>query len=171
MKKSNFANGKKNSKPLASVSKQEVQITDETICVVSFNLAGAFKDRQSNAGTKEEIRKMLASPFIETNKKGRFVCAGYGLPGRKMEANEPLPKNYYEGSKTYKPCTYHKCTQRRVYNSESLRYLSSTEARPFGFTKGQWENMSIVERLTAQFASEATSMNYINPGFTFEFVN
>lgn len=145
--------------------------TEDTICIVNFALAGAFKERQSNAATKEEIQKMLRSPFIEENKKGRFVCAGYGLPGRKLNPGEPLPKNYYEGSKEYKPCTYHKCYQRRVYNSLAVAYLSSEEARPSYIGRKAWENMSVPERLSVQFAAEAASMNSINPGFSFEFVN
>lgn len=171
MRKKKIATVQKNSKPVASQTVTGVQITEDTTCIVNFNLAGAFADRQSNAGTKEEISKMKTSPVLDENKKGRFICAKYGVPGRKLNPNEPLPKNFYVGSKGYKPCTFHKCTLRRVYNSESLLYLSSVEACPSNIRRKQWENMTVYERLVSQFTSEANSMNFINPGFTFEFVN
>lgn len=171
MRKKKIATVKKDSKSVADQPVTDVQITEDTTCVVNFNLAGAFADRQSNANTKEEIRKMKASPILDENRKGRFICSRYGAPGRKLRPDEPLPKNFYVGSKEYKPCKFHKCTLRRVYNSESLLYLSSLDARPYNVGKKQWENMTIHDRLVFQFASEANSMNFINPGFTFEFVN
>lgn len=170
MKKEKSAVETKNSTP-AAPSVEKIKITEDTVCVVTFNLAGAFKERQSNANTKEEIRKMKMSPFLDKNKKGRFICTGYGVPGRKLRDDESLPKNYYEGPKEYKPCTYHKCVQRKVFNSESLLYFSSLEARPYNVNKKQWEGMSIRERLMMQFFIEANSLNLINPGFTCEFVN
>ena len=171
MKKEKPAVRKKESKPAALPVVEEIKITEDTICVVTFNLTGAFKERQSNANTKEEIRKMLMSPFLDKNKKGRFICTGYNMPGRKLKEEEPLPRNYYEGPKVYKPFTYHKCTQRRVFNADSLLYLSSLEARPYNVNKKQWEGMSVKDRLAMQFSIEANSMNFVNPGFTFEFVN
>lgn len=165
MKKETVVAGKKNSKPAT------IKITEDTICIVSFNLPGAFKDRQSNANTKEEIRKMKLSPFLDENKKGRFICSGYGMEGRKLDPKAPLPKNFYLGSKVYNPPTYHTCYERRTYNSESLAYLSSIDARPYNINKKIWDNMSIVNRLEAQFAIDAKSVNPIDPSFTFEFVN
>lgn len=170
MKKEKLAVRKKDSNSTASVI-EEINITGDTICIVTFNLPGAFKERQSNANTKEEICKMKLSPILDENRKGRFICSGYNMPGRKLKDGEPLPKNYYEGPKVYKPCVYHKCTQRRVFNADSLLYLSSLEARPYNVNKKQWEGMSVKDRLAMQFSIEANSMNFINPGFTFEFVN
>ena len=171
MKKKKIVTVQKNSKPVAEQTVTVVQITEDTTCIVNFNLAGAFKNRQSNAGTKEEIHKMKSSPILDENRKGRFICTSYNTPGRKLRPNEPLPKSFFVGSRGYKPCTFHKCTLRRVYNSESLLYLSSIEACPSNIRRKQWENMTVYERLISQFTSEANSMNFINPGFTFEFVN
>lgn len=174
MKKAKIAVGKKNSKPAAAQTVTEIKITEDTTCVVTYVLPGAFASRQSNASTKEEIWKMKLSPFIEENKKGIFLCAYPGAKGRKLDSNRTITEqvpNYYTGSTEYKPCKYHKCYKRQVYSAESLSYLSSEEARPFGFTKKQWDDMSIKARLEAQFAIDAVSLNSINPGFKFEFVN
>lgn len=171
MKTKKLAVEKKNSTLPADPTVADVKITEDTCCVVTFNLAGRYKDRQSNANTKEEIRKMKASPILDENKKGRFICARYHSEGRKLEPDEPLPKTFYEGSKEYKPCYFHKCYQRRTYNAESLLYLSSPEARPYNIGKKQWEDMSVRDRLEVQFTIEALSMNSINPGITYEFIN
>lgn len=171
MKKEKPAVRKKESKPAALPVVEEVKITEDTICIVTFNLLGAFKERQSNANTKEEIRKMKLSPILDENKKGRFICHAYGAPGRKLKPEEPLPRNYYVGPKVYKPYSEYKCTQRRVYSANALEGLSSPEVRPFRIGKKQWDTMSIKDRLMTQFAIDASSMNPINPGFTFEFVN
>ena len=162
---------KKNSTPVVNQPVTDVKITENTVCVVNFVLAGSFADRQSNASTKEEIRRMQTSPFLDENKKGRFICAGYGLPGRKLKPEEKLPKNFYLGQKDYKPCRYHKCYERRVYNSDALAYLSSLDGKPYQIGKKQWEGMTVCERLQLQFSIDACSMNSINPGFTFEFIS
>ena len=169
MKKSKIATKKKDSILVVPVS--EIQITEDTTCVVNYALLGAFKERQSNASSKEEIWKMKASPILDENKKGRFICAHYGAPGRKLRPDEALPKNFYMGSKEYKPYSVATCYQRRTYSSESLLYLSSEEARPFGVTKKAWEMMSTNDRLRMQFAIEAASVNPVEPSFNFEFVN
>lgn len=162
---------KKDSNPAANQAVTDVKITEDTVCIVNFVLAGAFANRQSNAATKEEIRLMKLSPFLDENKKGRFICSGYGMPGRKLKPDEKLPKNFYMGSKEYKPCSYHKCYERRVYSAESLMFLSSLDGKPYQVGKKQWESMRVYDRLAMQFAIEANSLNFINPGFTFEFVN
>ena len=170
-KRIKIAAEKKDSKPAANQPVTDIKITEDTVCVVNFVLPGAFADRQSNANTKEEIRLMKMSPFLDENRKGRFICTGYGIPGRKLKPDEKLPKNFYLGPKEYKPCRYHKCYERRVYNADSLQYLSSLDGKPYHVGKKQWESMKVYDRLAMQFAIEANSMNFINPGFTFEFVN
>ena len=169
MKKQESVVVRKNSNPTTTESK--VQITEDTICIVSFNVPGAFKERQSNANSKEEILKMKMSPILDENKKGRFICSRYGAPGRKLAPGESLPANYYVGSKEYKPYSVQTCTQRRVYTSESLEYLSSLDAKPYNIGRNQWLALSVKDRLEMQFAIDASSVNPINPSFTFEFVN
>ena len=160
-----------NSDFIAKNSNDKVSvITDETTCIVTFNLAGAFKERQSNANTREEVNKMKASPIIEENHKGRFVCSRVGAPGRKLRPDEPLPRNYFSGPTEYKPCRYHKCYLKRIYNPDAVQYLSSLDARPKNINKSRWENMTEIERLQWQFSIDANAMNSINPGFTFELV-
>lgn len=170
MKKEKSAVRKNNSNPAAPVI-EEIKITEDTLCVVTFNLLGAFKKRESNANTKEEVRKMKASPILDENKKGRFLCNSYNSPGRKLKEGEKLPKTYYVGSTTYNPYSEYKCSQRRVYSADSLAVLVSSEMRPFNFKKSQWENMSIKDRLMEQFSIDAATLNPVSPGFSFEFVN
>lgn len=157
----------KNSNPSASITR----INEDTFCVVNFMLPGAFAKRNSNANTKEEIKKMKMSPILDENKKGRFICPTYGAPGRKLQPGEPLPKHFYVGPKHYNPATYHTCALRRVYHSEALQALSSDEARPYGYTKKQWDTMGVYNRLSAQFKIDAEELFPGNPSVTFEFVN
>lgn len=171
MSKNKSANLPKNSKQVAQVAEPDVKITEDTTCIVNFRLLGSFSLRQSNAGKKEEIQKILKSPFLEENKKGRFICSGYGAPGRKLKDDEALPKNFYKSDKEYKPFSYHECSQRRAYSSEALQFLCSDEGRPYSIKKSVWDSLSKKEKLQAQFAIDAAELNPICPGFSFEFVN
>jgi len=171
MSKKQHATRQKDSNLVVPQNSSEFIFTDDTTCVVNFELSGKFHSRQSNASSKTEKSKMLLSPILDENRKGRFICTSFGAPGRKLGDKEPLPKLYFTSNSEYKPYITYVCTQRRVYNNDALRYLGSDGARPFNIKKPAWDAMKFQARLMAQFAIDATELNPSNPSFTFEFVN
>lgn len=183
MSKKKIRDVQKNSKQVALVSKEEtkVKFTPETTAVVTIKEPGAFKTRESNAGTKEQKEKMKASWIYLKVRKGDDYVDDSGKTLRPGEYQSKdgvkwyplkpgkMPNNYYEGPKSYNPPQYHECLKQIKINAEAVQYYISDEACPGRSKKerAEWSTLSKYERfvrnaiVTAE-GNEIVSIKIVN---------
>lgn len=167
--KKSTGNLSKNSKQVAQSSelKKErvnVKFTQETTAIVTIAERGAFKTRESNAGTKEQKRRMQASwcylkvgpkDVVFANEEGTKILAPgeYQSPKGELGTWTPLKGHkayrYYEGPKGYNPPSYHSCLRELHLNADAVQFYISEDSCPGRSKKDreEWSTLSSYERL------------------------
>ena len=171
MKKEKKSDIPKNSKDVAQVTEDQknIKITSESTAVLTISERGAFMCRSSNAGTKEQKKKMKRSWCYSKTKKGEWQSrtgedgTWFPLkPGTK-------PHDWYEGPKTYNEPKYHECVKRIVLNKEAVQYYISDDACLDKSKKGraEWAGLTPYERLVRNaevtaYPGKLTSVKVVN---------
>ena len=109
----------------------------------------------SNASAKEEIRKIMTSPY-ETR-----VLTTVGKPTDKFIT----PKNHYKAVNDFKPREIQSCTRKNTLSETTVNYFIANEGRPYSINSKKWEKMSDKERLEVNLSLSAEGKD-----FTYEII-
>lgn len=134
-------------------------LTPDSTIVMTIQEKGRFKSRKSNAGTKEEIRKMLRSWMLKEDHTGKYTRRDISKPWIRIMPGEHV-RNYYVNYREYQEPDMHECYRKLNISNESVRFFTSVEGRPYNIKLEIWEGMSVKTRLEANLEITAEGKPY-----------